>query len=117
MINTGENIPLSPRFHYALGVGFAGAATAFGVAEYVSVRYLSYYQKMGIAFFLMLMIFGVSGLLLSVLTTGGSLARSLRDYRNVLESLSEQFYDSGMAIVALGLLLYLPVWGMIMVIS
>lgn len=40
---------------------------------------------MGIALFLLLMIFGVSGLLLSVLTSGDSLARILRDYRNVLE--------------------------------
>ena len=46
---------------------------------------ISYYQMMGIALFLLLMIFGVSGLLLSVLTSGDSLARILRDYRNVLE--------------------------------
>jgi hypothetical protein len=116
MSNSSESSPLSPRFHYALGVGFAGVAAVFGVAEYVSVKYLSLYQKMGIAFFFLVAIFGVSGLLLSVLTTGVSLARSLRDYRNVLEFLSEELYDSGMTIFALGLSFYLPALGMIIVI-
>lgn len=105
--NSNEEKPIS-RFQYSLGVGFAILVSTIGITSFVSKRYLSYYDKIGLFLFLFTIFVGFSGLILNVLIEGFALTDLVSRDKTRMKSLSKNCFNYGMIFVFLSLLTYAP---------